>query len=459
MGRLTDLPPEVIILVLQNLSSPRNLRLAIRAASLLYRVFLEHESAIGAAIGHGAFHEATLPLAVSVCRANLEACDVMRQRILQYPECSYPPYTVQVYKAYKKEMANFIFRGMRSRERLPSDPKILGLSLYRLWRIVDWCSKDYARQASAYVKGRMPGARAKESIDFGKIDLSDNEYYRLQRGFLFFELYRRLFGCSSMPKSACHDMWAHKKKLEFLNSIFPSMKRELWSVYSYLKSRMLRAFDEIDDYLMLILKKMKDIPCEGHSPHRYIDCVDLPSARWFIFNSARMRETRADFLLELGLPFCVHFFTKDIRGQASLALQHVKYRCLEPLGHALKRAIGFTMYPGECYNLLTCMTDAIELPYSGYSPGRRENVPEMLKFPVLALSGCYFWDEERIRRTNFKSPRSDVIRSLRRRKEAKRWRQVLKDMCLRRASLSNDENKVIQQHSDPYYNELEELEY
>ena len=99
MGRLTDLPPEIIVLILQNLSTPADLCLAIQAVPLFYHVFLENEAAVGPAIRYGIFHKATLPLAIGACRANLGACDIMRQRILRYPGRSYTPHTCMAYES------------------------------------------------------------------------------------------------------------------------------------------------------------------------------------------------------------------------------------------------------------------------------------------------------------------------------------------------------------------------
>ena len=305
----------------------------------------------------------------------------------------------------------------------------------------------------------MPWARIMACMGFTKIKLSKDEYYRLQRAFLFFELYRRLFGSSSIPKFARPDRLGYDYKLKFLSCLFLPMRRELWSVYSYLKSRMSRAFDEIDDFLILKFKKAEKAPTNDHNYREYIDCADLPSARWFIFNSPEIREARMEFLIELGLPFCVHFFTRRIFGQASLALQLMNHRCLEPLDYALRKVPVSVMDVIEASSLRKCVGNAQELADGMTFPRGTATLPIVLKYPSRALNGYYFWDKKRIRRTSFKTLRNDVPRSLPMREEVKRWKRILQDMSLRTASLFKDENKILRQQTGSYLDELEKLEY
>ena len=447
---LKKLPSEIIILILQYCSTPENLQSALQASPIFYRVFLENKAAIRAEIAYGAFHPSTLPLALVICKANFEASVFFNKHV--FPN-------VNLTFLYLMS-TGFLFNDDPNKPCLKRSRQAkVGYSLFRLWRIVDRCIKDYIVHASSHMSEKATWKRTAATPGHYKLELSRSEYYRLQRAFLYLELYRRLFGRIDAPGSRSFYLtklsWTKETLLTCLSDL---EQLELWSVYCYLKFRMSNIFNEVDEHLMFTFKTVEVVAYDSRTPYDFVDCVDLPSAKSLILNSSRVREARIDFLIELGLPFCIDFFDKTVREQASLVLQYTRHRCVEPLKTTLGRAaLKYKQFSRVSKGTLAYNAYEHTLPGAKCIPVGIKGVQKVYKTQEKALNGYFFWDMERIENTSFQKQKSDHIITLRRLWRVNQWEKRFKNSYFKKDFLKDSE--ILYEEKDPSYEFLEDLEY
>ena len=241
-------------------------------------------------------------------------------------------------------------------ERCAKDPQYsevllhdlaMSARLCRVGTLIDFFIHDYASQALAYLyRQRDDQASASASASAQHVskrpDLSENEYGRLQRAFLTFELYRRCF--DSFDEYG----WRQDSSEFYSSYVYVTHIHEfgeLWSVSEYLAVRMHRASEKMKEAAICRLHKTKAAAAEAEtnvqekiektekekakkndkaesnhypSSNSGYNIDDLPDMKQSIELDLRGKLT---FLVELGLPFCKRFlFHMDIKKQAAATL-------------------------------------------------------------------------------------------------------------------------------------------
>ena len=149
------------------------------------------------------------------------------------------------------------------------------LTICRLWTTVDWFVKDYCQNKSSLLgklseeknKSRVRTTSSSEmNVDVNNKDgisaaavqgirsdsLSNGEYGRLQRGFLLFELYRRL----SNERLGYVTRRNHRS---FVACLTYMEIAELLSVHDYLMERVAEVADAKDDFTYACLVRQAEI--------------------------------------------------------------------------------------------------------------------------------------------------------------------------------------------------------
>ena len=296
--------------------------------------------------------------------------------------------------------------------------------LCRLWRLIDYFIHDYSRQALKQLKRICLRTTNKSSFapsvicQYGvskeyRHCLTRHEYDRMQRAFLYFELYRRLFGGSQPHASPEVDrednnvMAFNIDQFRFSIELTSYENAELASIYDYVAIRMTEVFDRVKSYVASRLSIGY-----GHG--------DAPVAEYRLYkqlsqlleNTNTSRPETVAFLVELGLPFCRRFFFMPAPRQAAVIHRYRTSVCHSSLSHALFHSIfcnkHANMYKYEYDNRLYCYLKSCTFidrtcnpsPEQGDERDKHDEIDEYDYHTLkgrfgLGRAGLFFWDDER----------------------------------------------------------------
>ena len=262
---LDTLSPDILSLVLRQLGSPREVFSAIRVCSILYNVFQLDKTRILANAVQRSFHPAVLPIALVICDVKKDPTLIAHFEDDMLSEDHYlDDLNMSDYSLWwnQDEVKYEFLRGtiIDTAEKLLKDSGFakskfqdldgVTLPLCRLWKLVDIFIKDYSKQALAQLRGEGSecwSADEPSEETSGLDNIDEDEYGRLQRAFVWFELWRRLFGGYDDYKWRKRRHWEH---CAFQISMSPIEIAELWSVYEYLIDRMDYVLETVDRYLI-----------------------------------------------------------------------------------------------------------------------------------------------------------------------------------------------------------------
>ena len=392
-GIANILPPEILVLVMQQISTPKDLISLRLTSSTFSRIFELNKSVILMNVARNAFHPAIFTLAATVCVASKEFCLSTKEEVknsMDVPRVLagylYPQHRVGQIKKYidPDEYVSAMAPVIDSLQYHFSTyiNSTLVTSLYRLWNLLDCCITTY----SQYNADRHCKPRSR---------VSDYEYMRIQRAFLSFELYRTLFGgrdaytlnYSFLDIDVMDAL--NNGKYTFVSHLDSQERAELWSIYCYLKTRMIRIYGTIDTY---IIKSTEEAP-KRERPRESPTNKDLCYVE-FIRNRGSKRRRKADFLLELGLPFCTKFFKMRVEEQAAIALSYFELEPLRPLSYHIKLVTEHTSYLRRMTKTSIYYQDAPALPRRRSSSSVTEILQNMSTFENYGLNGYFIWDED-----------------------------------------------------------------
>ena len=318
---LHELPPEILLLILEKYTTPRDLYSLLRSSSKISALFAQKKWKVLREVLKNAFHPAILPLAIAVCDAARVCCESQAINQIRSSEVIYSPENpfFDSHTQYRFDLVREIIESAnldrRSRTmNLINDydshklrMSTVLISLSKVWFLVDHFIQCFTVQFELS-KNQKSWQKRKRNVQ----KVSRFEYDRLQRAFLHFELYRRLFGGISQ------DNWERfmRNENDFILNLHCFELVDLWSVHHYLVDRIDRVFDGVDDYIANQILKIKQRKYEKRKDQDYwTHCslrTELPR------NWSRGRNNRADFLAVLGLPLCYRFFNMQIPEQASV---------------------------------------------------------------------------------------------------------------------------------------------
>lgn len=341
-----ELPPEILLLILENLITPSYIFSLIRASPVAYRTFRSKKVVVLANAIRRSIHPAVLPLAITVCDAasdfSFSKCSMAWETAKK--ECRNPDYAYFVswlHKFYKyvyritsasgdEIRLNLKAADTRYDVHLRLQDLSLVLSLCRLWSTTEFFIRDFpfsnfrARHPNE-VTNRRSNADSSLSGLSGSADLGlrESEYGRLQRGFFHFELHRQLFG--ALHRHLFSGLYRHKcfcksrenfrlPQYHMFNSCMAQTERsELYLIQAHLSKRMQFELNSVYGYMISEIK--------GSSWRKYRFLPNLftpkPNMRGKIFKQLDLMEI---ILSELGLPFIQKFIKMGCEEQLAVVV-------------------------------------------------------------------------------------------------------------------------------------------
>ena len=316
-----ELPPEILLLIFENLITPSYVFSLIRASPVAFRVFQRKKVAVLGNVIRRSIHPAVLPLAITVCDAardtSFSVCSMAWEKAKK--ECHDPDYAY--FSLWLRAFYKYIYRttsaiGSEIRLRVKAadtaydiDFRLqdlsLVLSLCRLWCATEFFIRDYpAESFQEHYANEATNKRPKSASSLsGNADLglSKSEYGRLQRGLFHFELYRHLFGAVNRHRWLSEGRETNSTQhYMFMSCLTEAEKGELFSIQQHLGSRMNVELTSIYCYLV---SKIEDLP---RRKFQFMSSISTPKAR--LKRSAFKQFDIVDTALtELGLPFIQTF--------------------------------------------------------------------------------------------------------------------------------------------------------
>ena len=207
--------------------------------------------------------------------------------------------------------------------------------LSRMWRLTDYFIGDYSQKALRHIKRfRLESSSGKSQIgpqdspEMFRHGISRVEYDRMQRAFLYFELYRRLFGgldpYVSLEERRTEGRIDHTdgERSDFGWLIAFSENVELNSVYDYIAARMGRVFGRVRSYVndrldAIDRNSARDAFKDGNeNVSTEGERLLLSRLQKFLEDTELQCPATVAFLVECGLPFCRRFFSMPVSKQA-----------------------------------------------------------------------------------------------------------------------------------------------
>ena len=245
MGIIERLPTELVFLILQQNLSPSTSLALVQAIPLFYRAYRSKRSPLIRNWITGYLHSSNLELAIAVCNvvkftkgwsASYGLCDRVVDRF-DKGTCPHLNAWLSLYARFvsiavgKKHSIIDDDDFSSSRKRV-FDPKYEDVDLLEsLWRLsatLEYFVRDMMSTFDSWPK--------KSSVYMSPhgINHSDDEYGRLQRALLHFELYCRLFRYSH-PLEVNGSWYPTNDQTLFLGCLSDEEIAQLWSVHDYLE--------------------------------------------------------------------------------------------------------------------------------------------------------------------------------------------------------------------------------
>ncbi|KAL1985710.1 hypothetical protein VTN96DRAFT_7458 [Rasamsonia emersonii] len=300
---LHSLPTEVILILLQSLSSSKDLHALIRASAPCYRTFNTYQSSVFAAVLQNAIHpeaqlDAMMVLEAVRIKNSMKRCSEfieVRKDILDYLK-KYP----------SREPVSSL------REIAKSDHKQLQ-ELFRLYSSIEGFISDYCDRALRYLNTVRPPSTVTGSTS---ATLSPTELGRLQRAFFRFETFANIFQIFSLLSCPWASDWLRadaEPPSEFLKMFSPWEQEELACVTQYVVTLVGEIFDKVEDEFVhaveeaVATRRHQDGDDNGHDNEDEIHVLmllDLQCMRFFKASyKQRYRVDHIDFVISRGLVF------------------------------------------------------------------------------------------------------------------------------------------------------------
>lgn len=259
------------------------------------------------------------------------------------------------------------------------------IPLCKLSFIVDDFVGNFAKQAltqlSEYMQLKHKGNPTKDGTS--PMPISKDERSRLQRALFRFEEFRRLFGG---PDPVWNAMWptdVADEHLKFLARYSPWEQVELWSVFDYLVSQMIKIVNDMEDVIFKTFQEAalrdRNGPLESLSSGGDLGVIGLS-----MFEDKRPQARQIRFMVELGLPFINTISNMNIPDRLATMAKFA--------GRKIQPTLGDIIYNSPMrYN---GPEDPLGVPRDG-SLWRVGNMKR--RHDSLRQTGYVFWDETRLK--------------------------------------------------------------
>ena len=397
---LAELSPEIGLLILLQISSIKDLHSFIQASSRHYNIFRLNKLRILTSVVRHAFHPELLPLALSICDA---ACTsrlsekVNSRCSLYHALINRNPKDADILERRASSMKLLMdFQKPNQAKDIPKD-KLTIYSLCRLQRLLDCFIGDFASDTLTILQETKSNNSTQPSL---QPRLSSSEYSRLQRAFLHFELYRRIFGgLENVAYRVTGLAEVRAEHLFFLTVLKMYELGELLTVNEYLIRRMEIVFDNTESLVISLLRKAALRDGEEILGSR----MTVEDLEWFglgIYdqNNKHTQQEVIAYFVELGLPFCRRFFSMDVESQMNMVVSFWFARCSPSLS-SVSRHYGETPLEPEELRSLAEHNLSNDTPSNWLESGTPARKPAISGWQEkdynLRQTGYYIWDESR----------------------------------------------------------------
>lgn len=288
--------------------------------------------------------------------------------------------------------------------------------------------EDFSVQALGFLEHQINGFEQLPEKKKEMENLSESELGRLQRGFIWFEIYRRIFGgFDNRPK----DDESLSNLLSFHIPMTGAEISELYTVQEYLERLMEEAFFKIErfadarakeDELAATIVALLEAATSSEEPReddltqiekgfcaRFLQHLDLSVGDIF-HNKSRISQAYkgiAAFLVELGLPFCRKFlFEMSLQQQMTavrLALSHHRILNLRSITlynvFSLVLALGMNGEESRKTDS-NCHTECLYRDRA-YLTSEPWAMFRLVQAYETRQGGCCFWGENRLKAKGF----------------------------------------------------------
>ena len=236
MATFHDLAPELLVMILRALDSPRDLHALISASPTCLKIFISRRAPILASVLTSAIHSAALHHALAVLHAPPPPPSPNSHHAPHHPpQGASPPEIITSF--LDKYFSGDTFE-------LPAD--IPGLiALCRLWSLVSRFSNAYYRRATR----RLEKTPVDELGPARPAPLSTTERARLERAFFRFELYSRLFSVQGRHRRKSVLSSDDQFRL-FLARLKPWEVEEMSCVHNYFTSIVRGLIEDLEERIV-----------------------------------------------------------------------------------------------------------------------------------------------------------------------------------------------------------------
>lgn len=409
---LASLSAELLLWILQSLSSLRDLRSAIIAFRDFYRIFTSYEHTIISSVLQCAIRPAVHSDAV----AALDFQDITARIETGHKIESVLEKGTKLIKRLESERGDPLFEALSDRATLRK--------MSQLYSVVEDFIAEYCGRALSQLKKSYESPKL--STNYPQM-LSPVELARLQRAFFRFEIYVRLFHIAQVRL----DEWGRLSEEEpariFLSRFSPWELEEIACVAQFLTAKVSEMFGKVeDDFVAEVLEKVA--PYESQTAHVAVTSSTVDNAQspestcrsddglkmldWFCLNffetsHRRLRQSgHIDFLVSRGLLFVRKLSSMEPKTLRKCVLDsdyksHSKLR--------LARTFAYLEFQGGSFELERQAKDSgHKIPFTGdtlddrnlgwswafdFEPSTWVNAPANLD---LRSQGYVFWDEGRL---------------------------------------------------------------
>ena len=318
---LVELSPEVGLLILLQITSTKDLHSFIRAFSRHYNIFRLNKLRILISVINQAFHPRLIPLALKVCdAAHLSRPSKPFLTEEDLDELSEMPDPGDSYVQEKRaSVFKFLtaFERHAQPQRIPKETSTV-YSLCRLQRLLEHFIDDF----KAVTLKKLKETKSKVGIRPSSHErLSFMEYSRLQRAFLHFELYRRIYGGFESHVWAKRGLGrVYAEHSYFATNLNDCEIGELLAVQEYLVRRMESVFDNSEKWIMSRILEAAGRRDKEQGQISCIEHLELHGLGIYDCNHKGTQQSIGDHLIGLGLPFCKRFFSMSVEDQTRVIL-------------------------------------------------------------------------------------------------------------------------------------------
>ena len=410
---LESLPNELLVLLLQHVSSPSDLVTLTKASPQCYRIFKSSEGLVLSSVVRNTLLPEILPLAITACEAST---------IAEF--ASAPPFSYRSHDdVYLEDLWYLIDHFCDEREgRLSScdlSPQngALWSRMFRLCVVVEFFVLRFAQHALGRMQllvadptGDLDGATL-DASSTSSIELSTTERARLQRAFLRFEIHRKLFCTGLFDCVLGVESSEDRRKARTLDSLSPWEREEFSCVYLYLIEVVTGLVHNMEDHIVAKIQSLS----------RRADCVEaeksaeeMAKPQWnrrdaagdLLFAclsslsnpSKRYQLENVERIVGHGLPFLRMFFQNDIFGQLRLYQAFSNHSCQSSFQRDL---VAMPYYDGEVKDssLESCCDD-LKSANAGWlwsTQFSESSQPRLMRHRSgMGQLGYMFWDKPRL---------------------------------------------------------------